>query len=516
MKIEKTKLLGIFALYLTLTSVANPAWDSVNDCASPHVEPAPVLSLTPVTNTPYGQVQFRTRDQRTLNAYYYLPTQLSANSPLVFVMHGAERDALNYLKLFAPAAERHAAVAIAIEFDQANYPTSDDYTLGVGRNQVPYTGVYNPAQWLDPADYLYQEIERVFEMARDRFSLYACGYSLIGHSAGGQFVHRFVTFMQNARLIRAVAINSGWYSLLSRGNSRDSNYYMPYGLQGSPLTDNDIRAALARDLAILVGEEDTLTAEEDDMVRGTVQANYQGSNRFERATFYFNTAKASADRLAVQSNWHLDVIPKAQHNFIEVMASAAWYLFADADEKPCNANDSYLANSLRIDEIHADPATDDAGDANYDGVRDSQADEFVELRNYGDQPLCLSGWTLGDGDNSRRHVFPIGSKLDAGKTLLVFGGGIPTGEFAGAVVQTASSGMLNLNNAGDNLRLLNPGGVETLHISWGRCGEIGCRGEYLNFDLEMGQSITRTTQNPGQWVRHSLVDGQRYSPGTLP
>lgn len=514
MKIGKTKLFGIFTLYLAW--VTNVAWGAVDDCASPHVEPAQVLSLSPVAGSPYGQIQFLTRDQRTLKAYYYLPINLGANSPVVFVMHGAGRDALNYLELFAPAAERHAAVAIAIEFDQTNYPSSDDYTLGVGRNETPYTGVYNPSQWLDPNDYLYREIEHVFEMARNRFGLYACGYSLVGHSAGGQFVHRFVTFMRDARLLRAVAVSSGWYTLLSHGNGRDSNYYMPYGLQGSPLIDDDMRTALARDLVIMVGEEDTLTAEEDDMVRGAAQANHQGANRLERATFYFNTANASADRLAVPSNWHLDVVPKARHNFSEVMASAAWYLFAHVDEEPCDPSDSYVANSLRVDEIHADPAVGAAGDANRDGVRDSQADEFVELRNYGDQPLCLSGWTLADGDNSRRHVFPIGSKLDAGKTLLVFGGGIPTGEFAGAMVQTASSGMLNLNNAGDNLRLLNPGGVETLHISWGRCGEIGCQGEYLNFDLEIGQSITRTTQNPGQWVRHSLVDGQRYSPGILP
>ena len=503
-------------LTVCLAWLANPVWAAPVDCAVPHTEPAPVVSMAPVVGSPFGQMEFLTHDQRTLKAYYYLPTGLAPDSPLVFVMHGAGRDALNHLELFAPAAERHATVAIAIAFDQGNYPTSDEYTLGLGRNGVPYTGVYQASEWLDPGQYLYREIERVFEFARNRFGLHACGYSLVGHSAGGQFVHRLVTFMRDARLLRAVAVNSGWYTLLSRGDGQDLNYYMPYGLQGSPLTDDDMRAALAKDLVILVGENDTQSAENDDFVRGTDEANHQGLTRFERAFNSYDSAKASANRLAVRTNWRLDVIPKARHSFREVMASAAWYVFADVGAEPCDASDSQLANVLRIDEIHADPASGTAGDANHDGVRDSQDDEFVELRNHGAQALCLSGSTLGDAANSRRHVFPIGTKLDPGKALLVFGGGIPTGAFGGSLVQTASSGLLNLNNAGDSLVLANSSGSEISRISWGSAGGIGCQGECLNFDLEIDQSITHTLQNPSQWVRHSQADGQLNSPGTLP
>lgn len=514
--IQVVKLPSVLLFVLFQVWVVTQAWGTASECAIPHVEPAPVVSLAPVANSPYFLAEFRARDQRTLKAYYYLPTGLRTNSPVVFVMHGAGRDALNHLQLFASAAERHAALAIAIEFNQANYPSSDHYTLGVGREEVPDSGIYDPLQWLDPIDYRYQEIERVFEMAKNRFGLDACGYSLVGHSAGGQFVHRFVTFMRDARLLRAVAVNAGWYTLLSSGNGRDPNYYMPYGLQGTPLNNDDMRAVLAKDLVVLVGEEDILTANEDDLVRGTDQAQHQGVNRLERATFYFERAKTSAERLGMRSNWRLNVIPKASHNFREVMASAAWYLFATADEKPCESSDSDVANNLRVDEIHADPAVGAKGDANHDGIRDSQDDEFVELRNHGAQPLCLTGWTLGDSTRSRRHVFPIGTQLNAGRALLVFGGGIPTGAFGSALVQTASSGLLNLNNAGDSLRLTNPRGVETKHISWGSCVETGCRDEYLNFDLEIDQSITHTAQNPSQWVPHKVIDGQPYSPGTLP
>ena len=503
-------------LWVCFAWIANPAWGVPVDCAVPHAAPAPVVAVGPVAGRPFGLIEFLTCDQLTLKAYYYLPSGFGPDSSLVFVMHGAGRNALDYLEMFAPAAERHTAVAIAIAFDQGNYPTSDDYTLGIGRDGVPYSGVYKASQWLDPEEFLYREIERVFEMARIRFGLHACGYSLVGHSAGGQFVHRLVTFMRDARLLRAVAVNSGWYSLLSRGDGQDPNYYMPYGLQGSPLTDDDIRAALAKDLVILVGEEDTQSVEKDELLRASDEANHQGLTRFERAVNFYNSAKASANRLAVPFNWRLDVIPKARHSFSEVMASAAWYLFADVGAKPCDASVSLLANGLRIDEIHADPASGNAGDANNDGVRNSQDDEFVELRNHGAQALCLSGSTLGDGTSPRRHVFPIGTKLDPGKALLVFGGGIPTGAFGGALVQTASSGLLSLNNAGDSLILANPTGGEISRISWGSASGLNCQGECLNFDLEIDQSITHSLQNPSQWVRHSLVDGQLNSPGTIP
>ena len=61
-----------------------------------------------------------------------------------------------------------------------------------------------------------------------------------------------------------------------------------------------------------------------------------------------------------------------------------------------------------INEIHADPASGSAGDANGDGVRDFSDDEFVELVNDGGTDLDITGWTLSDVVGAR-HVFPTGS-----------------------------------------------------------------------------------------------------------
>ncbi|MFR4038510.1 MAG: hypothetical protein ACLTZT_12545 [Butyricimonas faecalis] len=47
-----------------------------------------------------------------------------------------------------------------------------------------------------------------------------------------QFVHRFVTFKQNTHLNKAVAANSGWYTV------PDVQVEYPYGLKNSGYTDN--------------------------------------------------------------------------------------------------------------------------------------------------------------------------------------------------------------------------------------------------------------------------------------
>lgn len=157
-----------------------------------------------------------------------------------------------------------------------------------------------------------------------------------------------------------------------------------------------------------------------------------------------------------------------------------------------------------INEIHADPATDISGDANNDGTRDSTDDEFVEIVNVSNGPLDLSGWTLSDGF-SLRHTFPAGSVIESQCSIVVFGGGAPTGGFGGSVVQTASTNALGLNNSGDTVTL-NDGSSDVAEYSYG--GE-GNNNQSLTLDPDV-------TGDP-PLVRHTTATGAAgapYSPGT--
>ena len=115
---------------------------------------------------------------------------------------------------------------------------------------------------------------------------------------------------------------------------------------------------------------------------------------------------------------------------------------------------------LIINEVLYDPPSGDAGDANGDGTREAQEDEFIEFVNIGGT-LDLSGYTIHD-NAQERHIFPEGTVIPPGGVLVLFGGGNPTGAFGNAIVQTATTGLLNMNNAGDFVTLYNNNGEVVL------------------------------------------------------
>ena len=115
---------------------------------------------------------------------------------------------------------------------------------------------------------------------------------------------------------------------------------------------------------------------------------------------------------------------------------------------------------LIINEVLYDPPSGIEGDANGDGTREAQEDEFIEFVNLGGT-LDLSGYTVHD-NAQERHVFPQGTIIPSGGVLVLFGGGNPTGAFGNAIVQTASAGILNMNNAGDFVTVYNTNGEVAL------------------------------------------------------
>jgi len=440
----------------------------------------------------FGAVRFQARDGNRLSAFVYRATAFDAvRGPIWFVMHGAGRGAEGYLRAAAPVAERHDALAIAIEFSRDAYRTQQDYTLNVGG---------------------YAEVERVFEAVRRSLGGRQQGYYLFGHSAGAQFVHRLITFLPEARVLGAVAANAGWYTLPLAGDA--PHFEMPYGLRGSALERADVRRLFATPLTVLLGARDTATPDADRLLRGTRAAMAQGPTRLARGRHYFATARRAAAAIGEPLKWRLAVVPRAAHEVTQVIGSAGFFLFENGESACEPTTAAAAAPHLVINEILADPPNARAGDANADGVRDASDDEFVELVNTGTAPLCLAGWTLGDANEAGRHVFPLGAALPPGRALVVFGGGVPTGRFGGATVQWAAfNGRLNLSNAGDVLTLRDAGGTRAKQLSWGDCAGEPCASEHYTGDLGVESSLVRWPELTGTWRAHGEVAGSRFSPG---
>lgn len=164
---------------------------------------------------------------------------------------------------------------------------------------------------------------------------------------------------------------------------------------------------------------------------------------------------------------------------------------------------------LVLNEVLYDPPDDAAGDANGDGARDPNEDEFVELVNVSAQMVDVSGLEFYDVDaldmGMPRHTVPAGTMLAPQQALVIFGGGTPTGSFGGAVVQVANGfeNRLNLNNSDDFLTIQRAGGPPL-----------------LEFDVEAlsnnpNESYTRSPDLTGDFVQHASVEeGVLFSPGT--
>ncbi len=157
-----------------------------------------------------------------------------------------------------------------------------------------------------------------------------------------------------------------------------------------------------------------------------------------------------------------------------------------------------------VNEINADPATGDSGDANGDGVQHFGDDEFIEIVNNTGSDVDVSGWTLSDAVGVR-HTFPAGSVVFDGCAAVVFGGGAPAGAFGNSLVQVASSGSIGLNNGGDSV-ILNDGSKDIVATAYGSEGGDN-------------QSVTLDPDVDGvpPYVRHSLATnsfGLLFSPGT--
>jgi len=469
--------------------------------------PAPLLEGSGLRASRFGKCAFAARTGRRLDAETYRATGFDpGEGPIWFVLHGVGRTARSYLEAAAPVAERHGALAIALRFSEIDYPGSESYTLGVKRRGPVDGGRYDPSEWREPSDYVYSELEHVFETVRGELGGRQAGYYVFGHSAGAQFAHRLLTFLPGARVLGAVAANAGWYTMPSA--DRD----FPYGLRGTPLAESDLRDLVTAPLTVLLGERDVTTPDEDRLVRGTAEAMAQGPNRLARGRAYWAAGEARARALAEPFAWRLAVVPGAGHDKDEMMPSAGFFLFDPG--APCGASAAAGARIV-ITEIHADPAKGPAGDANGDGVRDPAQDEFVELVNTGPEPLCLAGWTLGDARDPERHRFPLGRTLAPGAALVVFGGGEPTGAFGGAMVQWAAfGGRLDLTNRGDVVTLRDASGVPVASVSWGdRDGAHRARDHY-DAGLDIGGSIVRWPEPGGTWRPHREAAGTAWSPGT--
>jgi poly(3-hydroxybutyrate) depolymerase len=250
---------------------------------------------------------------RKVRVWHYAPAGLPADAPVLIVMHGVGRNGEDYLNDWVPAAEAKRFLLVVPEFSKVDFPGEEGYIYG---NTVDEAGQPRPR-----AEWSFGMIEPIFDAVRARLGNTSDTYRLYGHSAGAQFVQRFLYFVPEARVSRAVAANAGWYML------PDLDTAFPYGLKGTPVTAAARDAALARPLTILLGEADTDAQHRS--LRHTPEADAQGLHRFARGQSFFRLARDLAARSNRPFHWDLATAPGVAHSNRDMTPFALRVLFPD-------------------------------------------------------------------------------------------------------------------------------------------------------------------------------------------
>lgn len=235
---------------------------------------------------------------RAARTLLYRPGCFSPDMPVVIVMHGVTRDAWAYLDSWVGLSELHGFMLIVPEFPRSSWPTSRAYNLGNVRTRA--------GEDVPPDEWSFTAVETIFDAVRDHFALQAEAYCIYGHSAGAQFVHRFVLHTGGPRIIRAVAANAGWYMV------PDALVPFPYGICDLSVDAATLQAALNTPLTVLLGDRDD--DPDSPHLRATARARAQGPHRLARGLHFMEVATATAMKLDCTLRWHAKVVREVGHS----------------------------------------------------------------------------------------------------------------------------------------------------------------------------------------------------------
>ncbi|WP_461532813.1 lamin tail domain-containing protein [Sinomicrobium sp.] len=261
--------------------------------------------------------------------------------------------------------------------------------------------------------------------------------------------------------------------------------------EGASVITASLNMATDKDVTINLNFSGSATLDEDYTVENTSLVIPAGETSITTTI----TAIQDADE---EGNETIEITASDVQN-AELNTSSPLILTIEDDDKSI---------PLVLNEILYDPSNSGLdGDANGDGVYAQNEDEFIELYNDSDEALDVSGFKVYDTENLAadipNHLIPEGTVIPAHGVLVIFGGGTPTGDFGGAIVQTSTFGDLNLNNDADILTITDADGKVI-----------------ITFDVEPysnnpNEALTRYPDVTGEFTRYKDIDnGFKFTPGT--
>lgn len=246
---------------------------------------------------------------KPIPVYIVLPYDLS-NPQFVMVMHGVDRNALDYVEAWKIFARTNNYICAAPLFSDDDWPDARSYNLGNMFTGDNGTGSLNPIQ-----EWSFTVVKNIHDDLIDALGLENYSYDIWGHSAGSQFVHRLLTFNPDYKIRYYIAANAGWYTV------PEYQIDYPYGLN-HPLLEYEetfLEDLVIKNLVIMRGTADTIR---DSNLNTSAEADAQGLNRFERALNYYNYGP----EIDPNTKWQLIDVPDVGHDYVSMASAAQQFL----------------------------------------------------------------------------------------------------------------------------------------------------------------------------------------------
>ena len=248
----------------------------------------------------------------TMAVFYHRPATWRPDGRVVVVMHGLPRTAELYRDQWRDLAEAGRFLLLVPEFSRGKFPGTRWYNYG--------NAVDDQGQPVRRADWSFLALDRVVQAAMARAGATRGVFSIYGHSAGAQFLHRYL-LLTGAPLAETLVIaNSGAYTLPR------SDRAFPEGLAGIALGPEVRASVFRRHVVVLLGEADT------DPNHATLPrqpwAMAQGTHRFARGWFFFDTMRLVAEAQGALFTWRVATVPGVGHSNGGMARYAAEQLFA--------------------------------------------------------------------------------------------------------------------------------------------------------------------------------------------
>lgn len=276
---------------------------------------------------------------RGLSVFYYMPSKFSAQSPILWVIPGAGRNAWSYRDNWIELAEKYNVLILSPYYPKEEYDFAGYHLAGMveslsfkGARTATHKGRVNKYFIDDEAlklgpntpadDWIFHDFDSVFDAVVLATGSNQTRYDMFGHSAGGRIVHRLAVFYPQAKAHRLMAANSGAYTLPT------FEVTFPFGLRGTEFVNSRSRfeESFSTQLTVLVGELDNATETRGTMLH-TPTVDKQGLGRLERGQTFLKVAQQQAEALNISLRWQMHVVPEVGHQNALMAEAAAKRLY---------------------------------------------------------------------------------------------------------------------------------------------------------------------------------------------